>query len=456
MAEQEIKSRAPLAEALRPASIDDLAGQQHLVGPGRPLRVLLESDARGSVLLWGPPGSGKTTVARILEGSTARAFVSLTGVASGVRDVREAVDEAVRRLGEEGRATILFIDEIHRFNRSQQDSLLSVVERGVLDLLVATTENPYFSVVPPLLSRMTLFRFEPLSAEDMTELLRRGARRLGVRILEEALEALVAVGDGDARAALGALEMAAALARGAGASSAPARGTGGDSALAGTEAGAAVGVDEVREAAGARYAHGGRDAHYDETSAFIKSIRGSDPDAGLYWLVRMLDRGEDPRFIARRLVILASEDVGLADPSALPLATAAAHAVELVGLPEAQLNLAEAVVYLACAPKSDSVTAALSRAKDDLASAGAAGPAGEVPPHLRGTGYKGAASLGHGEGYVYPHAMKGGVAAQSYRSRELDNHRYYLPSANGAERDMAERLDKLESARQAQAPSSRE
>ena len=411
-------AQAPLADQLRPRTLDEMVGQQHLVGVGAPLRKLIESDKPASILLWGPPGTGKTTVVSILASTTQRAFISLSATSSGVRDVRQAVDAAKERLGYESRGTILFVDEIHRFSSTQQDSLLDAVEKGVISLVAATTENPYFSVVPPLLSRMTLFRFKPLSQEALTDLVYRALRRLQADCDEEALELLLAVANGDARAALGVLEVAASLYESEGAHSM-------------TPAKVHINSTLIHEAAGARYAHGGRDSHYDEASAFIKSIRGSDIDAGLFWLARMLDRGEDPRFIARRLVILASEDVGLADPNALGIAVAAAHAVELVGLPEAQLNLAEAVIYLARAPKSNRVTTALAKASQDVKSLAASGPQGEVPPHLRGTGYKGASRLGHGEGYRYPHNFEGGVVEQQYRPSSVEGHVYYEPSGYG-------------------------
>ncbi len=413
-------AQAPLADQLRPRTLDEMVDQQHLVGVGAPLRKLIESDKPASILLWGPPGTGKTTVVSILASTTQRAFTSLSATSSGVRDVRQAIDAAKERLGYESRGTILFVDEIHRFSSTQQDSLLDAVEKGVISLVAATTENPYFSVVPPLLSRMTLFRFKPLSQEALTDLAYRALQRLQADCDEEALDLLLAVANGDARAALGVLEVAASIYE-------P------EEAHSMTPAKVHINSALIHEAAGARYAHGGRDSHYDEASAFIKSIRGSDTDAGLFWLARMLDRGEDPRFIARRLVILASEDVGLADPNALGIAVAAAHAVELVGLPEAQLNLAEAVIYLARAPKSNRVTTALAKASQDVKSLAASGSQGEVPLHLRGTGYKGASRLGHGEGYRYPHNFEGGVVEQQYRPPGAESHVYYEPSGYGEE-----------------------
>ncbi len=437
-----LATQAPLADQLRPRTLDEMVDQQHLVGVGAPLRRLIESDRPASMLLWGPPGTGKTTVVSILASITKRAFISLSATSSGVRDVRQAIDTARERLGYESRGTILFIDEIHRFSSTQQDSLLDAVEKGVVSLVAATTENPYFSVVPPLLSRMTLFRFNPLSQNALTALVRKALERLQADCDEDAIDLLLAVANGDARAALGVLEVAASLyeprkVSGKVSDAAPAKVPGEMPARAPSKSPNAVPVKVhidatlIHEAAGARYAHGGRDSHYDEASAFIKSIRGSDVDAGLFWLARMLDRGEDPRFIARRLVILASEDVGLADPYALSIAVAAAHAVELVGLPEAQLNLAEAVIYLAKAPKSNSATTALAKASQDVKSLATSGPQGEVPAHLRGTGYKGASKLGHGEGYLYPHNFEGGVVKQQYRPSDAEGHIYYEPSGHG-------------------------
>jgi putative ATPase len=399
-----LAAQAPLAARMRPRTLDDLVGQRHLLAPGRPLRALIEADRLGSVILWGPPGSGKTTLARLVAGATRRNFVPLSAVTAGVKDVRETVEEARRQLGEQGRGTILFLDEVHRFNRTQQDALLPSVEDGTLTLIGATTENPFFSVNAPLLSRSTLFRLEALSHADVVSLLRRALDHERAVADEDALDLLADMVDGDARAALTSLEVALALA--------------GDRP---------VSVADVEAARSARAIRYEEDDHYDVISAFIKSIRGSDPDAGLYWLARMLAAGEDARFIARRLVILASEDVGMADPTALLVADAAARAVEFVGLPEAQLNLAQAVVHLANAPKSNSVTVALARANEDVRTQ----PSGTVPAHLRDAHYKGAARLGHGKGYDYPHDFPGGWVAQDYRPEHLDNHVYWEPSGRG-------------------------
>ena len=323
-----LRQRAPLAARLRPRTLDDLVGQRHLVAPDAPLRVLIEQDRLTSAILWGPAGTGKTTLAQVVAATTAKTFVPLSAVNAGVADVRQAIDDARRLLGEQGRGTILFVDEVHRFNKSQQDALLPAVEEGLVVLIGATTENPFFSVNSPLLSRATLWRLEPLGEDDIAEVIRRGLEAEEAQADPDAVDALVSVADGDARAALGALEVALSLA-----------------------GGATVTAEVVERSRAGRLLHQGADAHYDQVSALIKSIRGSDPDAALYWFARMLEGGEDARFIARRLVILASEDVGLADPLALVVADAAARAVEFVGLPEAQLNLAEAVALSGHGPQ---------------------------------------------------------------------------------------------------------
>lgn len=422
-AEERLRSRAPLAARLRPRTLDEVVGQRHLVGAGAPLRVLVESDRLGSVVLWGPPGTGKTTLARLLADGTSKEFVPLSAVAAGVKDVRDAIDAARRRLGEQGRGTILFVDEVHRFNKAQQDVLLPAVEDGLVVLVGATTENPFFEVNPPLMSRATLWRLEALGDEDMGVLISRGLEAEGAVASSEAVDALIGAAEGDARSALTTLEVAVALAAVRAEAGSEGRGP------------IAVALDDVVRARAGRLFHQGRDEHYDQVSAFIKSVRGSDADAGLYWMARMLEAGEDARFIARRLVILASEDVGMADPQALVVADAAARAVEMVGLPEAALNLAQAVVYLACAPKSNRVTVALGRARDDVRSTARA----EVPAHLRDAHYKSAASIGHGVGYRYPHDDPSGWVRQQYRPDALEGHVYYEPSAHGAERALRPR-----------------
>ncbi|CAN5750711.1 replication-associated recombination protein A [soil metagenome] len=416
-AEDRLARQAPLADRLRPTSLDDIVGQSALLGPGQPLRVLIEADRLSSVILWGPPGTGKTTLARLIAHTTAKEFVQLSAVTATVKDVRETAAGARNRIGERQQGTILFLDEVHRFNKAQQDALLPSVETGLLVLIGATTENPYFEVNPPLRSRSTLFRLEPLDGDAVRQLLHRGLTAEGATIQPDALDHLADRAAGDGRHALTSLEVAVALAR---ERSEPPE----------------VTLSDAEAALGTKALRYGRDDHYDVVSAFIKSIRGSDPDAGLYWLARMLEAGEDARFVARRLVILASEDIGMADPQALVVADAAARAVEFVGLPEAQLNLAQAVVHLAVAPKSNRVTVALGRARADVLER----PGGEVPAHLRDAHYRGAASLGHGEGYDYPHDDPRGWVPQQYRPPEVAGRAYYEPSPHGHEQEISTRM----------------
>jgi len=413
--------RAPLADRLRPGSLDQVVGQRHLLAPGAPLRALIETDRLSSVILWGPPGTGKTTIARLIAKATAKDFEQLSAVSAGVKDVREVLERAECRLGEHDQGTILFLDEVHRFNKAQQDALLPSVESGLIVLVGATTENPYFEVNPPLLSRSTLFRLEPLDEAATRELIQRGVDAENAVIDDDALAHLVAMTQGDGRQAITTVEVAVALAR--------ARG----------ESRPHVVLADAEHAIGTKALRYGVDEHYDVISAFIKSIRGSDVDAGLYWLARMLEAGEDPRFVARRLVILASEDIGMADPMALLVADAAAHAVELVGLPEAQLNLAQAVVHLAMAPKSNRTALGIWSAREHVRE----GAAGEVPPHLRGTGYRGAATLGHGAGYHYPHDDPRGWVEQEYRPAGAADRTYYTPSSHGFEQEIGERMARL-------------
>jgi len=405
-AEDRLREQAPLAARLRPRSIDDVVGQAHLVGPGRPLRRLVEADRLSSVIFWGPPGTGKTTLALAVAGSTRRAFVQLSAVTAGVRDVRETVDDARRRLGERGQGTILFLDEIHRFSKSQQDALLPAVEDGTLTLIGATTENPFFEINAPLRSRSTLFRLEPLDAAAVRTLIMRGLEALAQTAEDAAIDLLVERAGGDGRQVLTSLEVAGALAH-------PDR----------------IGLDHAEQALGTSALRYGRDDHYDVVSAFIKSVRGSDPQAAIHYLARMLEAGEDPRFIARRLVILASEDIGMADHTSLLVAVAAAQAVEHVGLPEAQLNLAQAAIHLATAPKSNTAAVAIWSARDDVRSGGI----GEVPAHLRDAHYRGAESLGHGTGYSYPHDDPRGWTEQNYLPDALRGRVWYRPSVHGDE-----------------------
>jgi putative ATPase len=417
---------SPLAVRMRPASLDELVGQEHLLAPGAPLRQLVTGGSPMSVILWGPPGSGKTTIAHLVAHASDRRFVAMSALSAGVKDVRAVIDEArrVRRTG--GTPTVLFIDEVHRFSKTQQDSLLAAVEDRTVTLLAATTENPYFSIISPLLSRCVLLTLRPLGDDAVRALVQRAltderGMAGAVKLAADAGDHLVRLAAGDVRKALTALEAAAA--------SALAQGV--------TQIDLAT-AEKAVDVAAVRYDRDG-DAHYDVISAFIKSMRGSDVDASLHWLARMLVAGEDPRFIARRLVIFASEDVGMADPTALQTATAAAAAVALIGLPEAQLNLAQAVVHLASAPKSNAVMTALSAAMADVR----AGKAGPVPPHLRDAHYPGSRGLGHGAGYRYPHDDPRGVVTQQYPPDDLVGADYYRPGQHGAERAVAERLPRL-------------
>ncbi|WP_045875670.1 replication-associated recombination protein A [Pseudofrankia sp. DC12] len=496
----------PLADRLRPRGLDELVGQRHLLGQGSPLRRLVEGGGTTSVVLWGPPGTGKTTLAHIVSQATGRRFRELSAVTAGVKDVRAVIDEArealsssrpnqsrraVRDPGLFGEAaqpadgeapadlrTVLFIDEVHRFTRTQQDALLPAVERGWITLVAATTENPSFSVVAPLLSRSLLFTLTPLTDGDIRALVRRALadpRGYGgrVRIADDALEHLVRLAGGDARRALTALEASAEAALAVAPTAAKptppaAEPAASDFAQPGpTTAGLAAGDVAVEGAArdaqpaavdlalleqsvnraAVRYDRDG-DQHYDVVSAFIKSMRGGDADAALHYLARMIEAGEDPRFIARRMIILASEDIGMADPGALGVAVSAAQALELVGLPEARLALAQAVIHLALAPKSNAVIRAMDAAAADVR----AGKAGPVPGHLRDAHYQGARRLGHGDGYCYPHDYPEGVARQQYPPDELVGVDYYRPGDLGFERRAAARAAELRAVLRAPTP----
>jgi putative ATPase len=418
--------RAPLAARMRPQSLDEVVGQAHLLGPGRLLRQAIEDDALTSVILYGPPGTGKTSIAHVIALATHAHVETLNAVTAGVADLRRLTGEARDRRALYGARTILFIDEIHRFNKLQQDALLPYVEDGTVTLVGATTENPFFEVTSTLVSRSRVFTLEPLAAADLETILARAVadpRGLGPGRLDlppEVARHIASVANGDARVALNILEVAAGAIR-----------PDADGVRRLTLA--------VAEEAGQRrallYDRDG-DAHYDMISAFIKSIRGSDPDAAVYWLARMLAAGEDPKFVARRMVVHAAEDIGLADPQALVIAVAAAHAVEFVGLPEARIPMAEAAIYLATAPKSNATITAISRAWQDVERK----EAHPVPRHLRDASYPGAPRLGHGAGYVYPHDHPGGFVAQQYVPENVKDQTYYEPTLEGYEREIRQRL----------------
>ncbi|KQY59158.1 AAA family ATPase [Aeromicrobium sp. Root495] len=416
-------SSAPLAVRMRPHSLDELVGQQHLLAPGSPLRQVIDGDQPLTILLWGPPGTGKTTIASLISRHTDRRFVEVSAVSAGVKEVREVINGARQALANTGQETVLFVDEVHRFSKAQQDALLPGVENRWVSLVAATTENPHFSVISPLLSRSLLLTLQSLTDDDVAVMVRRAVEderglKGAVTLSDDALDHLVRLAGGDGRRALTYLEASAGATRAQGRTEI----TVDDAALA---------VDR----AAVRYDRQG-DQHYDVTSAFIKSIRGSDVDAALHYLARMVEAGEDPKFIARRLMIHASEDIGMADPTALPVATATAQAVAMIGFPEARIPLAQAVIHLATAPKSNAVVRAIDAAMSDVR----AGKVGAVPPALRDAHYSGAKKLGHGHDYRYAHDDPRGVVPQQYAPDDVDGTEYYSPTTHGFEARVTDRL----------------
>jgi putative ATPase len=441
--QQSSRPRSPLAVRMRPRSLDEVVGQQHLLGSGSPLQMLAAGGNAGgaagpaSVMLWGPPGTGKTTLAHVIARGPGRKFVELSAITAGVKDVRRVMDQALTDRDLHGRTTVLFLDEIHRFNKAQQDALLPGVENRWVVLIAATTENPSFSVVAPLLSRSILLTLQPLTNADIQGLLERAItdqRGLDglVSVTDDAMDHLVRLASGDARRALTTLEAAAGVAL-----SEVDAGTSSGDAEAPVVVDLAV-AERAIDAAAVRYDRAG-DQHYDIISAFIKSVRGSDVDAALHYLARMLEAGEDPRFISRRIMISASEDVGMADPTALQTAVAAAQAVALIGMPEARIILAQAVVHVATAPKSNASYNGINSAVADVR----AGKGTTVPPPLRDAHYAGSAGLGHGKGYIYSHDSPHSIATQQYPPDDLVGKDYYVPTGNGVERDLGVRVERL-------------
>jgi putative ATPase len=427
--DQEPVEGEPLASRLRPVKLEDFVGQRQLIGPGKFLRTAIETDHIPSMIWYGPPGCGKSTLAAIIARHTAQQFSMFSAVHSGVAEIRQAAAEAEARRTAYRQRTILFVEEIHRLNKSQQDTFLPHVEKGTFTLIGATTENPFFEIIPPLLSRCRILVFEPLADEDVRGIMiraltdeERGLGKLGLEITPEAFEHILTCAAGDARQALNMLEVAA------------------EALQAGLGDGKTIDLPLAIESTQRRLIRHDKsgDVHYDAVSAFIKSMRGSDPDAALYWMARLLHAGEDPRFIARRVVIHAAEDVGNADPQALVVAAAAAQAVEFVGMPEAQIPLAEAVIYVATAEKSNATVAAISAAMRDVRTR----KVGTVPRHLRDSSYRGAEQLGHGTGYLYPHDYPEGQVAQQYLPDELKGASYYVPKAVGYEKILGARLAK--------------
>ncbi|NLN14845.1 MAG: replication-associated recombination protein A [Tissierellia bacterium] len=429
--EEKLKRNAPLADRMRPESIDEFIGQGHLIGKGKFLSRSIKADRITSMIFYGPPGTGKTTLAMIISKSTNMIFEKLSAVSSGVKDIREVISRAEENLKLYNRRTILFIDEIHRFNKSQQDALLPYVERGIVILIGATTENPYFEVNKALLSRVMVLRLEPLGREDLRMLIQRalkdevkGLGRYKVQITQEAIDYLITVADGDGRTLLNSLEI--------GVLSTP-EDEGGIIHLDLEAIKSSIQIKAVK------YDKAG-DEHYDTVSAFIKSMRGSDPDATLYWLAKMIEAGEDPKFIARRIIISASEDVGNADPNALNIAVSAFNAINIIGMPEGRIPLAQAALYIATAPKSNAVYMAIDRALEDIRK----DEVGRVPIHLRDAHYAGAKNLGHGKGYKYPHDYEGAYVKQQYLPHEFKDRRYYIPTDYGFEKEIKKRMASLD------------
>lgn len=428
--ENQLKKDAPLADRMRPEALDEFVGQTHVLGEGKFLNRIIKADRIYSMIFYGPPGVGKTTLARIIANTTKKNFEKLSAVMAGVKDIRDVVNKAEENLKLYNKRTILFIDEIHRFNKAQQDALLPYVERGIIILIGATTENPYFEVNKALLSRMMIIPLKPLTEEDILKLLKRalkdekkGLGKYKVKIEEGVLDYIASSSNGDGRAALNSLEIAVL------------------STPEDSNGIIKIDMDTIKECLLAKYVKYDKagDEHYDTISAFIKSMRGSDPDATLYWLAKMIEAGEDPKFIARRIIICAAEDVGNADPQALNIAVSAFNAVNVIGMPEGRIPLAQAACYIACAPKSNAVYVGINKALEDVRNK----PIGKVPLHLRDASYKGAAKLGHGKGYKYPHDYAGGYVKQQYLPAEFINTRYYKPTDNGYEKKIKEYLNKI-------------
>jgi putative ATPase len=426
-AQEEQKQNAPLAARMRPQSLDELIGQEQIIGQGKLLRRAIETDKLTSLIFFGPPGTGKTTIAKIIAGHTKSLFRSINAVTAGIADIRKVVEDAKDALAMYGQRTVLFVDEIHRFNKAQQDALLPHVEEGLIILIGATTENPFFEVNAALLSRSQIFRLQPHREEDLIRMAKRalslpgrGLGHLSVQMDEDAIKHIARYADGDARRMYNALELAVL------------------STPPNADGVIHVTIEEAAESIQRRVIRYDKDAdaHYDTVSAFIKSIRGSDPDAALYWLAKMIDAGEDPKFIARRLIISASEDIGNADPRALQIAVSAMQALEMIGMPEGRIILAQAVTYLATAPKSNAAYMGINKALQTVRDEGGL----DVPPHLRDAHYKGAARLGHGKGYLYPHDFPGNYVEQQYLPPELAGRTFYSPTRNGYEQIISDRL----------------